>query len=325
LFSRRDAPRQEERTMSARDLSLYALTVVLWGTSWLAIKFQLGVVAPEVSIVYRFAIATALMFALCLAARRRMRFSAADHGFMALQGVCLFSTNYFFIYLGSQYLTTGLVAVAFSTLVILNIIGGAIVFRTPVQRRVLFGAVLGIGGIAIVFWPEIAAFDLTRQGTLGLGLALTGTCFASAGMLTSAWNQRRRGLSVFQGNAYSMLYGTCFIAALTIARGQAFVFDPAPAYVLSLLFLAVFATVVGFWSYLTLVGSIGPDRAAYTTVLFPLIALALSTWFEGFRWTALDFAGVALILLGNAVILTKRLPVWHAADAPRREDSFKGN
>ena len=306
--------------MSARDLGLYALTVVLWGTSWLAIKFQLGVVPPEVSIVYRFAAATALMFVLCLTMRRRMRFTATDHGFMALQGACLFSTNYFFIYLSSQYLTTGLVAVAFSTLVILNIIGGAVVFRAPIQRRMLFGAALGIGGIAIVFWPEIAAFDLSRQGTLGLGLALTGTGFASAGMLTSAWNQRRRGLPVFQGNAYSMLYGTLFIAALTVARGQAFVFDPAPAYVLSLLFLAIFATVVGFWSYLTLVGHIGPERAAYTTVLFPLIALALSTWFEDFQWTAPDFAGVALILLGNAVILTKRLPVWHAADAPGRSE-----
>jgi drug/metabolite transporter (DMT)-like permease len=311
--------------MSARDLGLYALTVVLWGTSWLAIKFQLGVVPPEVSIVYRFAVATALMFVLCLTMRRRMRFTATDHGFMALQGVCLFSTNYFFIYLSSQYLTTGLVAVAFSTLVILNIIGGAVVFRAPIQRRMLFGAALGIGGIAIVFWPEIAAFDLSRQGTLGLGLALTGTGFASAGMLTSAWNQRRRGLPVFQGNAYSMLYGTLFIAALTVARGRSFVFDPAPAYVLSLLFLAIFATVVGFWSYLTLVGHIGPDRAAYSTVLFPLIALALSTWFEGFRWTALDFAGVALILLGNAAILTKRLPVWHAAEAPGRVEGDKAS
>ncbi len=306
--------------MPATDLGLYALTVLLWGTSWLAIKFQLGVVPLDVSIVYRFAAATVLMFVLCLAMRRRMRYSAADHGFMALQGVCLFSTNYFFIYSGSQYLTTGLVAVAFSTLVILNIVGGAVLFRTPMQTRVVVGAVLGIGGITIVFWPEIAAFDLSRQGTLGLGLALIGTCFASAGMLTSAWNQRKRGLPVFQGNAYSMLYGAIFIALLTLARGSTFVFDPAPAYVLSLLYLAVFATVAGFWSYLTLVGRIGPDRAAYTTVLFPIVALALSTWFEDFRWTALDAIGVVLVVLGNVVILTKRLPAWHTADTSPRSD-----
>ena len=287
------------------DVALYALTVVLWGTSWLAIKFQLGVVPLEVSIVYRFAIATALMFVLCAIGRRRMRFTAADHGFMALQGACLFSTNYFFIYAASQYLTTGLVAVAFSTLVILNIIGGAILFRTAIQPRVVAGAALGIGGITIVFWPEIVAFDLSRQGTLGLGLALIGTGFASLGMLTSAWNQRRRALPVFQGNAYSMLYGTVFIALLTVGRSRAFLFDPAPAYVLSLLYLAIFATVVGFWSYLTLVGRIGPDRAGYVTVLFPIVALALSTWFEDFRWTPLDALGIALVLLGNVAILSK--------------------
>ena len=114
-----------------------------------------------------------------------------------------------------------------------------------------------------------------------------------------------------------------WISEAQLERIKPFVFDPAPAYVLSLLFLAIFATVVGFWSYLTLVGHIGPDRAAYTTVLFPLIALALSTWFEGFRWTALDFAGVALILLGNVVILTKRLPVWTTKDRSGRAQPDK--
>lgn len=292
--------------MSAKDFGLYAITVFFWGTSWLAIKYQLGIVPVEVSVAYRMIISAVLMLALGVVLRRRMRFSLADHGFMAFQGLCLFSTNYFFIYSGSQYLTTGLVSVAFSTLVILNIIGGTILFRTPIQARVVIGAGLGIGGIAVIFWPEIAAFDLSRQGSLGLGLTLIGTCFASAGMLTSAWTQRKRGLPVLQSNAYGMVYGAIVLTLLTFARGNTFIFDPAPAYVLSLLYLAVFATVVGFWSYLTLVGNIGPDRAAYATVLFPIIALALSTWFEDFQWTALAAAGIALVLLGNVVILTKR-------------------
>jgi len=306
--------------MSARDLGLYALTVLLWGTSWLAIKYQLGVVPIEVSVAYRIIASAALMLVLCVAMRRRMRFSLADHGFMALQGFALFSINYFFIYAGSEQLTTGLVAVAFSTLVILNIIGSAVLFRAAVQARMVAGAVLGICGIAVVFWPELAAFDLSRQGTLGLGLTLIGTCFASAGMLTSAWNQRKRGLPVLQSNAYGMFYGAIVITLLTVGRGSDFVFDPAPVYVLSLLYLAVFATVAGFWSYLTLIGHIGPDRASYVTVLFPIVALALSTWFESFRWTALDAVGIALVLLGNAVILTKRLPAWHTAESTIRSE-----
>ena len=284
---------------------LYVLTVLFWGTSWLAIKFQLGVIAPEVSIVYRFAVATALMLILCIAARRPMRFSARDHAFMALQGVCLFSTNYFFIYLGSQYLTTGLVAVAFSMLLVMNILGGVVLFRTPVGANVVAGALCGLTGIVLVFWPEVSAFDPSRQGARGLALTLIGTGFASLGMLTSAWNQRRRNLPVFQTNAYGMLYGTAFIFCLSLARGSPFDFDPAPAYVLSLLYLAVFATVVGFWSFLTLVGRIGAGRAAYATVLFPVIALGLSTWVEDFAWTPLAAGGVVLVLLGNVAILTK--------------------
>ncbi|MFQ6016646.1 MAG: DMT family transporter [Kiloniellaceae bacterium] len=300
------------------DVSLYSLTVLFWGTSWLAIRFQLGVVAPEVSIVYRFGLAAALMLVLCAAARRPMRFPAKDHAFMGLQGLCLFSTNYFFIYLGSQYLTTGLVAVAFSTIVIMNILGGAVLFRTPIEPRVLAGTIFGMAGIALVFWPEIVSFDLAKQGTLGLVLSLMGTGFASFGMLTSAWNQRRRGLPVFQTNAYGMLYGAVFITLLTLARGSRFDFDPSPAYVLSLAYLAVFATVLGFWTYLTLIGRIGADRAAYATVLFPIVALALSTWVEDFEWTALAAGGVALVLLGNVVILTRRRPSGSRRPGPAR-------
>jgi drug/metabolite transporter (DMT)-like permease len=288
------------------DLSLYALTVLLWGTSWLAIKFQLGVVAPEVSVVYRFALAAAIMLGFCLLARRRMAFSLADHGFMALQGVCLFSTNYFLIYLGSQYLTTGLVAVAFSTIVAMNILGHCLLFRAALRPRVVAGALFGLTGITLVFWPEVAAFDLSRQGTLGLVLSLAGTVSASLGMLTSAWNQRKRGLPVIQSNTYGMLYGGLFVTLLTLLRGSPFAFDPAWPYVLSLLYLAVFATVIGFWSYLTLIGRIGADRAAYATVLFPVVALALSTWFEGFQWTLLAGLGVALVLSGNVLILSRK-------------------
>ncbi len=287
------------------DISLYALTVLVWGTSWLAIKFQLGVVAPEVSVVYRFALAAAIMLGYCLLARRRMTYSPADHGFMALQGVFLFSTNYFLIYLGSQHLTTGLVAVAFSTVVVMNIIGNSLLFRAALRPRVVAGAALGLSGITLVFWPEVAAFDLSRAGTLGLLLSLAGTASASLGMLTSAWNQRRRALPVIESNAFGMLYGCLFITLLTLLRGSPFAFDPAWPYVLSLLYLAVFATVVGFWSYLTLLGRIGADRAAYATVLFPVVALALSTFFEGFEWTMAAALGVALVLLGNVLILTR--------------------
>lgn len=283
---------------------LYTATVLFWGTSWLAIKFQLGIVAPEVSIVYRFAVSAVLMIGLCLATRRDLRFTARQHVFMAAQGLCLFSTNYLLIYMAEQSLTSGLVAVAFSTITMMTIGLGALFFGFPVRPRVMAGAAVGLLGIGLVFWPEIRAFDPTRGGTLGLGLALAGTLFAATGMLISARNQRA-GMAVIPNNAWSMTYGFVFIGLYSLARGLPFAFDPSPTYVVSLLYLAIGATVLGFWTYLTLVGRIGPDRASYASVLFPMVALALSTLFEGFVWSPTDAAGVALVLAGNALVLTR--------------------
>ena len=294
------------------NLLLYAITVVMWGTSWLAIKYQLGVVAPEASVVYRFALATAVMVAVCLAGRRRMRFSAGEHVFLALQGALLFSTNYYLVYLGTQYLTSGLVAVAFSSLVVMNIIGGAVFFGTTITTRVVLGAGLGMCGLVLVFWPEIVAFDLTRDGTMGLILALGGTLLAALGMLTSARNQRH-GLPVIQANAYGMAYGTLFMGVYTVLLGKPFDFDPSFSYVVSLLYLAVFASVVAFWCYLTLQVRIGAGRTAYAAVLFPIIALALSTLFEGFQWTPTALGGVVLVLAGNALVLAPGSPARRPA------------
>jgi len=286
------------------NILLYALTVAIWGTSWLGIKYQIGVVALEASVVYRFALAAALMLLYCALARRRMRFSPAEHAFMALQGLFLFCANYVLLYLGTQHLTSGLVAVLFSTIVIMNIFLGALFFGSRVRRRVVFGALVGLPGIGLVFWPEIVAFDLARQGTLSLVLILAGTLSASFGMLISGRNQKQR-LPVIQANAYGMTYGTLFMAAYCLAAGTPFGFDPRPLYVGSLIFLSVFATAIAFWSYLTLLGRIGADRAGYASVLFPIVALALSTVYEDYQWTPAAAFGVALVLAGNALILTR--------------------
>lgn len=290
------------------DVFLYSLTVLVWGTSWLAMTFQLGPVAPEVSVVYRFAIAAAVLLPFCLASRRNMVFSLRDHGFIALQGVLLFSSNFFLIYLGAQYLTSGLVSVGFSTIIIMNILGTRLLFGTRITASMVAGAGLGVAGMGLLFWPELAAFDPSRDGSRGLILVLAGTLSAALGMLTSAWNQGRRGLPVMQTNAYGMVYGALFASLLVLLRGSSFAFDPSPGYVISLLYLALGASVLGFWSYLTLVGRIGADRAAYSSVLFPVVALSLSTWFEDYRWTVLGASGVVLVLCGNALILARRRP-----------------
>ncbi len=283
---------------------LYLATVAIWGSSWLAITWQLGTVEPEMSIFYRFALAAALLLGWCAMRRLPLRFSARDQLFMALQGALLFSVNYIIFYFATFYLTSGLVAVAFSTIIVMNIVFGALILGHPVRPRVALGAMLGLAGLALVFWPDLAAFDPGSAGLFGLALSLVATASASLGNVASARNQRA-GIPVVQGNAFSMAYGAAFTLAVALIRGVPFAFEWTPAYVLSLLYLSLFASVFAFGCYLTLLGRIGADRAAYTSVLFPVVALGLSTVFENFRWTPLAFAGAALIVLGNVVVLAR--------------------
>lgn len=284
--------------------SLYLITVLIWGSTWLAIKYQLGVISPELSIAYRFGLAASILIVFSLIRRLPMRFDLKAHGFFALQGFFLFSLNYFLVYLAEGYLTSGLVAIIFSLIIITNVIFGSIFLRNPIRSKVVLGAIFGMAGLAFVFWPELSNFDLSSQKVLGMGLAFIATISASLGNVVSARNQRD-GLPVIQTNAYGMLYGAFFMFLLALFKGAQLEFDSSAGYILSLLYLAIFGSVIAFGSYLTLLGRIGLDRAAYVTVLFPIIALLLSTLFEGLQWGATQLVGIVLVLLGNAVVLSK--------------------
>ncbi len=284
---------------------LYLITVLIWGSTWLAIKFQLGVISPELSIAYRFGLAAIILIVFSLLRRLPMGFSLKTHAFFALQGLLLFSLNYFLVYLAEGYLTSGLVAIIFSLIIVLNVFFGAIFLGNPVRVRVMIGAGLGLLGLAFVFWPELTSLSLSSQKIVGMILAFIATISASLGNVVSARNQRHE-LPVIQTNAYGMLYGAVFMLVTAILRGAELQFDTSPSYVLSLFYLAIFGSVIAFGSYLTLLGRIGLDRAAYVTVLFPVIALLLSTIFEDLRWGIYQLLGVLLILLGNAVVVTRK-------------------
>ena len=286
------------------NLFLYVMTVAVWGSSWLGITYQLGVVAPEASVAYRFVLAAALLLAWCWLRGLSLRFTWREHVFIALQGIPLFSLNYIIFYVASAYLTSGLVAVAFSTIVVWNIVFGALLLGSPIRPRVALAAALGLGGLCLVFWHDLAAFDASSDALIGLGLSLVATMSASLGNIASARNQRA-GIPVVQGNAIGMAYGAACTLLIIVVRGVPLDFDPSPLYVGALVFLAVFASVIGFGCYLTLIGRVGADRAAYVSVVFPVVALGLSTLFEGFVWTPLAFLGVFLILVGNIVVLAR--------------------
>lgn len=281
---------------------LYAATVLIWGTTWFAIIFQLGVVAPEVSIVWRFLTASLTLFAWCLVTGRSLRFPLNRHFWMALQGGFLFSGNYLIFYFAQYYVTSGLIAVSFSLIIVFNIGFGALLFGQPIRPRVVAGATVGLGGIALLFLPELRTFDLADDGFRGMLMCVGGTLMASFGNLISGRNQRS-GLPVIQTNAWGMLYGSGIAALVAVALGREFIVDWQAPYILSLVYLSLFGSVLGFGAYLTLLGRIGADRAAYATVLFPLVALALSTLFEGYQWTLPALVGVVLVIAGNILAL----------------------
>ena len=285
-------------------LSLYISTVLIWGSTWYAIKLQLGVVEPEVSVAYRFAIAAALLWVWCLIRKKGMRYRVHDHVWMAAQGLFLFCANYAVFYAATGLVTTGLIAVVFSTIVAWNILFGWLFFKTSVSWRMVLGAGFGFTGLALVFWPEVSTLDLRDDAAWGLTLSIIASVLASLGNMISARNQFR-SLPVLQVNAYGMAYGAGMMALYAWWSGLPFSWDDSVAYASSLLYLAVFGSILAFGAYLTLLGRIGAGRAAYATVLFPLVALSLSVALEDYVFTPIAIAGVILVLCGNVLVLIK--------------------
>lgn len=286
------------------NLLFYTMTVLIWGSTWLAIKFQLGVVDPSQSVAYRFLLAALMLFAWCVFRRLPLRFDRWAHGMIALQGLCLFALNYLLFYLAELQITSGLAAVVFSTIVIMNLLNGRLFLGTPVEWKVLLGGGLGLLGLTLMFWPEMVAVDFSGPVLQGLLLSVAATYLASLGNIISARNQKH-GLPVVQTNTIGMAYGGLCMLVVALVSGAPFTIELTYSYLLSLGYLALFGSVIAFGCYLSLVGRIGPGRAAYATLLFPLVALVLSTFWEDYHWTAEALAGIGLILGGNCLALKK--------------------
>ncbi|SMF43011.1 DMT family transporter [Pseudogulbenkiania subflava] len=280
---------------------LYLSTVLIWGTTWIAIKVQLGPVPIPLSIAYRFFLAAAALFAI-LAWRgqlRRPRGTALS--LIAAQGLTLFCFNFLCFYYASHYLPSGLVAVVFSTATLWNALNARLILKRRIAPQVMAGGALGLAGIATLFWPQLAGHSTDGGTLLGLGLSILGTLCFSAGNLLSARLQAL-GHTPLQTNAWAMLTGALILFAGSLAAGLPLTLDTSPHYLGALLYLAIPGSVIGFTAYLMLVGRLGPERAAYCTVLFPVVALNVSVWLEGYRWTPLALAGLILVLAGNVLV-----------------------
>ncbi|PRD41890.1 EamA family transporter [Phyllobacterium phragmitis] len=299
----KQAIRLQDRAFEPFDYGLYAMTVFAWSLSWYALSVQAGSgVANEVNIVWRFLIAALIMLVWAVVSKQRLKFALRDHlGFAAL-GVLLFSSNFLLFYYGAQYLVSGLLSVVFSLASIINLVLSTVVMREPPSSRTLIGGLMGFGGIALMFLPEMQAHGFTGKTLVGLGLCIAGTLCFCTGNLISARLQKR-GLPLISMNGWGMVYGTLWAAFLAVVFGKHFTVAWTGEYLGSLVFLAVVSTVLAFFAYLTLLGRIGSARAGYATVMFPVFALIVSTILEGYQWTVLAVAGLLLVLAGNLFVI----------------------
>ena len=283
---------------------LYIVTVLIWGSTWLAIEYQLGVVQPEVSIFYRYLMASVTLFIWCKIRGLSLSFKAKDHLYFVFLGLLLFCVNYILAYRAQIYITSALAAIAFSTMLWINIVLSRLIFGTRASGRVLVGAVLGIVGIVVLFAPQVRTISLSDGVFFGSLLALAGAFTASCGNMVSQ-SAQKRSLPVMETNTWSMFYGALLTLIVALVSGHEFNFDATFTYIASLTYLAVFGSVVAFGAYLTLLGRIGAHKAGYATVMFPVVALILSLAFEGLRLDLAIIIGATLVLLGNLLVLKK--------------------
>lgn len=288
------------------NILLYTTTVLIWGTTWLALKWQLGVTAIPFSIAGRFLLAAFIMLAYLLLRKKLIVPKGEVLYLILLQGVFLFCCNFLCFYTASAWIPSGLIAVIFSTSTLWNALSARFILHKQIQPKVWLGGGLGLVGLLFLFWPEIAVHTASINVLKGFGLALLGTLFFSSGNLISARLQTL-GATPLQTNGWAMLCGASVLLVGSLFSGLSWQIDPSPRYWGALVYLAFFGSVIGFTAYLMLVGRIGPERAAYSTVLFPIVALNLSVWFEDYHWSLSGLWGLALVIAGNLLVFYQPL------------------
>jgi len=288
--------------MKLRQILYFVIPCFIWGSTWFAIKFQLGQVNPLVSVVYRFMIAGLLLMVFSLIRKLNLRFTLREHLLMILQGIILFGFNYWLVYLAETNLASGIVAIIFSFSIFTNIFFNYLLLKGKIRREVMAGAILGIAGTFLIFNHELGNSEQMAIGYEALMFCFGSIVLASLGNILSKYNQSRK-LPVIQTNAFGMTYGSLAMMLMVPLSGRSFSFEMSAPYIASLFYLAIFGSIVAFTLYLKLVGDIGPDRAGYTTLVAPVIALIISSLFENYQWGIVAVFGVILLFAGNILAL----------------------
>jgi drug/metabolite transporter (DMT)-like permease len=284
---------------------LYILTVLIWGTTWFAIKLQIGHAPDEISILYRAVLAAVCLLVWCKIKKISLHFKPIDHVFLCALGLSMFSLHYLFVYSATNYLVSGVISVVFSGVSFLSILNNYLFFRTKPNFNLILGAFIGISGLCVFFWDEVIHVTLQNNTLKGLGLAGVGTLIFSLGSSISRRNHSK-GLEIIPSMAMGMIYGTLAILLYSFVQSSHFILPRSVSYWASLLYLVISGSIAAFLFYLKLIKSIGPELAGYTTVLFPVVALFVSYNLEGYQGSLNDLLGLICVIIGNILVMRKK-------------------
>ena len=279
----------------------YGLTVLIWGLTWTAIRLQVASAAVDLSVFYRFVMASAVALGALALLGRLPRLTLRQHGWLVLQGLTLYSVNFLLIYRAAESMTSGLLAVVFSLAALFNALNGWLWLRIKPNARLYPAVTLGVSGVALLFWHDLQLGNATGASIL---FAAAGTFWFSLGNLVSI-RVRLARVPLMVANAWAMVYGALILGVWCLVQGMAWVLPTDATFWGATVFLAIPGSIVGFYCYITVIQTLGADKAGYATVLFPVVALTVSTWLEGFEWTLTAVLGALLALLGNYVLFRR--------------------
>lgn len=305
---------------------LFTIASLIWGSTFFAITLELGEVPPAVSVVYRFALASLTLFAYCLLRGDRLRLPWRVQRWTLLQGFFTFCVSYVCTYNAEQYVVSALVAVLFALMVFWTPICARIAFGTPIPRRTWGAGAAAIAGVTLLFWHaignELRHLGQGGQGhfTLGLVLGIIASIASSAGSIVVG-KVREESSNLMLTTGWSMFWGTCMVAVWCLATGQAFIIPRTASYVLGLLHLSIFGSVVAFICYFTLINRIGSNKAVYIGVITPVISVLLSIKLEHYRPGLTEWLGMAVCL--GSVAWALRAPAARPAASVNLNDCIE--
>lgn len=301
-----NSPTEAESLFTPRNFAAFLLVSLIWGGTWLVIRDQIASVPASWSISYRFLVASFGMFALAAMRREPLRLASGGLRWAVMLGLFQFTLNFGFVYNAESYITSGLVAVMFALLVVPNAVLGRILLGQRITGAFVLGSAIAALGVALLFAHEWRSSPATLEEVLlGAGLTVGGILSASIANITQAMDGAKKQpfLALL---AWSMAIGVAINTVYALAMDGLPQFDMRPSYSLGILYLGLAGSVVTFPLYYGLVRKVGAGQAAYSSVIVPIVAMVLSTLFEGFQWGALPAAGAIITLIGMVVAMRGR-------------------